>query len=151
MKMKKEKIKIIETNIDNLNPEIYPHVIDKLLENGALDAYMANIVMKKGRLGIKLSVLCYGKSIERLSKVIFEETSTLGIRILDSERVILERETKIIRTKYGQVRVKISKQGSKVKNITPEYDDCVKIARSKKIPLKLIYEEVYRLRPEFKK
>jgi len=140
--MENEAINIIETNIDNMNPEIYPYVMDRLMENGALDAYLTNITMKKGRPAIKLTVLSEIKDTEKLSNVIFNETTTLGVRILRAERKILQREIKKIKTKYGNARVKISKLGNEIKNIMPEYEDCVKIARNKKIPLKRVYEEV---------
>jgi len=137
-----EKISIIETNIDNMNPEFYPYVIDRLMENGALDAYLENIIMKKGRPAIKLSVLAEYKDIDRLCSIIFGETTTLGLRIYPASRRKLGREIKTIKTKYGSARVKISKLSNQVKNIMPEYEDCAKIAKSKGIPLKKVYEEV---------
>ena len=136
-----EKINIIETNIDNMNPEIYPYVIEKLMENGALDAYLTNIIMKKGRPAIKLTVLCEIKDTDKLCNIIFDETTTLGVRIYPAMKKKLDREIKTIKTKYGDVRVKISKLNNKIKNIMPEYEDCARIAKSKKIPLKKIYEE----------
>lgn len=137
-----ETINVIETNIDNMNPEIYPFVIDKLMENGALDVYLTNIIMKKGRPAIKLTVLCEIRDTEKLARVIFDETTTLGIRIFRAERKILQREIKIIKTKYGNVRVKISKLNDEIKNISPEYEDCVKIAKKNKVSLKKVYGEV---------
>ena len=139
-----ETINVIETNIDNMNPEIYPYVIDKLMENGALDAYLTNIIMKKGRPAIKLTVLAELKDTNKLCNIIFDETTTLGVRIYQATRKKLDREIKTIKTKYGNVRVKISKLNNEVKNITPEYEDCVRIAKSRKIPLKNIYEAVKR-------
>lgn len=137
-----EKINIIEANIDNMNPEIYPYVIDKLMENGALDAFLTNIFMKKGRPAIKLSVLCEIKDTDKLCKIIFDETTTLGVRIFTAEKKKLDREIKTIKTKYGNVRVKISKLNNKIQNIMPEYEDCARIARKYKIPLKIVYIEV---------
>lgn len=157
---KNEIINVIETNIDNLNPEFYPYVIDKLMENDALDAYLANIIMKKGRPAVKLTVLAEIKNTEKLCNIIFDETTTLGVRIYQAARKKLEREIKTIKTKYGNVRVKISKLNNahknqrflgprkskrfstEIKNIMPEYEDCVKIAKNKKIPLKKVYEDV---------
>ena len=140
-----ETINIIETNIDNMNPEIYPYVIDRLMENDALDAYLTNIIMKKGRPAIKLTVLCEVENTDKLCNIIFDETTTLGVRIFPAAKKKLDREVKTIKTKYGNIRVKISKLDNEVKNIMPEYDDCVKIAKSKKIPLKKVYEEVKKL------
>ncbi len=144
-KMINETINVIETNIDNMNPEIYPYVIDKLMENGALDAYLTNIIMKKGRLAIKLTVLADIKDTDKLCNIIFDETTTLGLRIYQATRKKLDREIKTIKTKYGNVRVKISKLNNQIKNIMPEYEDCVRIAKNKKIPLKKVYEEVKKL------
>ena len=138
-------INVIETNIDNMNPEIYPYVVDRLIENGALDAYLTNIIMKKGRPAIKLTILCDIENTDKLCNIIFDETTTLGVRIFSAAKKKLDREIKTIKTKYGNVRVKISKLGNEIKNIMPEYEDCVKIAKSKKIPLKKVYEEVKKL------
>jgi len=136
---------IMETNIDNMNPEIFPYVIERLMENNALDAYTEPINMKKNRIGTKITVLSDKNNIGRLSKILFEETTTLGIRIFPAGRKKLEREVKSIKTKYGKIRVKISKLDGKIKNRTPEYEDCVKIAKKFKIPLKRVYEESGRL------
>ena len=140
-----ETIKVIETNIDNMNPEIYPYVIDKLMENGALDAYLTNIIMKKGRPAIKLTILAEIKDTDKLTNIIFDETTTLGLRIYRATRKKLDREIKTIKTKYGSIKVKISKLNNKIKNIMPEYEDCVRIAKSSKIPLKNVYEELKKL------
>ena len=137
-----DKIMIMETNIDNMNPEIFPYVIERLMENGALDAYTEPIGMKKNRIGIKITALCGKKNIDELSKIIFEETTTIGIRIFPAVRKKLDREIKTIKTKYGNIRIKISRLNGKVKNITPEFEDCVKIARKFKIPLRNIYKEI---------
>ena len=137
-----DKIMIMESNIDNMNPEIFPYVIERLMKNGALDAYTESILMKKNRHGIKITALCYKNDIDKLSKIIFEETTTLGIRIFPAGRKKLEREIKTIKTKYGKIRVKISKFNNKIKNITPEYEDCVRIARKYKIPLRRVYESL---------
>ena len=141
-KMENETINIIEANIDNMNPEIYPYAINKLMENGALDAYLTSIIMKKGRPAIKLSVLCEIKDTDKLCNIIFDETTTLGVRIFTAEKRKLDREIKTIKTKYGNVRVKISKLNNKIQNIMPEYEDCARIARKYKIQLKKVYEEV---------
>ena len=140
-----DTINIIETNIDNMNPEIYPYVIEKLMENGALDAYLTSIIMKKGRPGIKLTVLSEIKNTDKLSSIILDETTTLGLRFYPAAKKKLDREIKIIKTKFGNVRVKVSKLNNEVKNVMPEYEDCVKIAKQKKIPLKKVYGEVGKL------
>ena len=138
-------VDLIETNIDNMNNEIYPHVIEKLLENGAMDAYFTPIIMKKGRPAVKLNVLCAKNLTEKLCRIIFNETATLGLRIHEVHKKMLDREVKEIKTKYGKVKVKVSKMDGKIQNITPEYDDCARIAKSNNIPLKKVYEEVNRM------
>ena len=144
-KIENEAINIIEANIDNMNPEIYPYVIEKLMENGALDAYLISIIMKKGRPAIKLSVLCEIKDTDKLCNIIFDETTTLGVRIFSAEKRKLDRKIKIVKTKYGNIRVKISKLNNQIQNVMPEYEDCAKIAKKHKIPLKRVYVMVKRL------
>ncbi|MEK6947154.1 MAG: nickel pincer cofactor biosynthesis protein LarC [Nanoarchaeota archaeon] len=137
-----DKIMVMETNIDNMNPEIFPYVIERLMGNGALDAYTEPINMKKNRIGIKITALCDKNDVDKLFKILFEETTTLGIRIFPARRKKLEREIKTIKTKYGKIRIKISKLDGKIKNATPEYEDCVGIARKFRIPLRGVYKEV---------
>src|SRR3989338_5894384 len=118
-----DKIMVIETNIDNMNPEIFPYVVERLMESGALDAYTEPITMKKGRIGIRITVLCDKNDIDKLSKIIFDETTTLGVRVYPAGRKKLDREIKTIKTRHGDVRVKISKLDGKIKNVMPEYED----------------------------
>jgi len=143
-KMENEKINVIETNIDNMNPEIHPYVMNRLLGNGALDAYLTNILMKKGRPAVKLTVLCRISDTDEMCKIIFDETATLGVRVYPVERKVLQREIKTVKTKYGKVRLKVSKLDGKIKNIAPEFEDCASIARKKRIPLKKVYEDASR-------
>lgn len=137
-----DAVNVIEANIDNMNPEIYPYVIDRLMDNGALDACLAGIIMKKGRHAVKLTVLADIKDTDKLCNVIFDETTTIGVRIYPAARKKLEREIKTVKTKYGNIRVKISRLNGKIKNIMPEYEDCARIAKKNKIPLKEVYDEI---------
>ncbi len=134
----------IETNIDNLNPEFYDHVINRLMKLGALDATISAARMKKKRPGMILSVLSEVDRKDKLIEAIFNETTTLGIRTYLVKREKLERRTKRVRTKYGPVMVKIGKVGNKVMNIAPEYEDCVRLSKKTGIPLKKIYDEAKR-------
>ncbi len=136
-----KSIYIVEANIDDMNPEIFPYVIDKLLKEGALDAFVLPVIMKKGRIGNLLKVLVTHKKLEEIKKILFEETTTFGIRYYKARRDKLEREVKRINTKYGEIRVKIGYYNGKIVNISPEYEDCKKIAIKKGIPVKEIYEE----------
>ncbi len=138
----KEGICVIETNIDDMNPEIYPYIIDKLLEAGALDVFITPVIMKKGRAGILLKVLVTEDNMEGVKKTLFEETTTFGLRYYKARRDKLERKIVPVKTKYGEVRVKIGYYNGKVVSISPEYEDCKRIAIEKGIPLRKIYEEV---------
>jgi hypothetical protein len=130
-----EKVIVIETNVDDMDPRIYEYVMEKLFKAGALDVYVTNILMKKGRPGIKLSVLCNDKDKENLMKIMLKETTTIGLRFYEAERRVLQREIKTIDTKFGKVRVKFSRLGDEILKACPEYEDCKRIAKKLNIPL----------------
>ena len=132
---------LLETNIDDMTPEIYGYLIDRLLEAGARDAFLTPVIMKKGRPGIQLTVLADPNKETELTQLIFSETTTLGIRRLPVQRHTLERRTDTVQTPYGPIRVKIADIGGK-QRITPEYDDCARIAREKQVPILDIYKAV---------
>ncbi len=136
---------LIETNIDDMNPQIYDHVISRLLAAGAHDAYLSPVIMKKGRPGILLSVLTDTRKEDALLDILFRETTSIGVRISEVGRKKLSREITTVETPYGPVRVKISRKGSEVLTITPEYEDCKKIAEEKQIPLKQVIDNVKRI------
>ena len=115
------------------------------MENGALDAFVSNILMKKSRRGFLLTVLCRIEDAKKLEEVIFDETTTIGLRIYQVKREKLRREIKSIKTKYGPIRIKISKFGTEVKNIKPEFEDCKKSSEKFKVPLREVYREVNEL------
>lgn len=133
---------IMECNIDDMNPEIYSYITDKLFQAGALDVYLTPITMKKGRPGVMLSVL-YEEIIEDgIKKIIFRETTTIGIRKYKVEKQCLQREIIYVDTPYGEIKVKNSYiDGEKVK-FKPEYEDLKKIAEGKNIPLIKLYNDV---------
>ena len=139
--MNEGELYIIETNIDDMNPEFYPYIIDKLLKSGAMDVFILPVVMKKGRVGNLLKVLSSPKKLEEIKKILFEETTTFGIRYYRVRREILERKTVQIKTKYGNVRVKIGYYNGKIVSVSPEYEDCKKLAMEKGVAIKEIYEE----------
>lgn len=132
---------LLETNIDDMTPEIYGYLIERLLEAGARDAFLTPVIMKKGRPGIQLTVLADPNKETELTELIFTETTTLGIRRLPVQRHILERRTDTVQTPYGPIRVKIADIGGK-QRITPEYDDCARIAREKQVPILDVYKAV---------
>jgi len=128
-------VTVIETNIDDMNPQVYEYVMDRLLKEGALDVYLTQVIMKKGRPGIVLTALCNDDRKEDLMNIILSETTSIGLRFYSADRVTLHREIKTVKTKWGNVRVKKSWQGKEVNKCTPEYEDCKKIAAKHKIPL----------------
>jgi uncharacterized protein (TIGR00299 family) protein len=134
-----DEIVSIETNIDDMNPEIFPYVIEKLLAAGAHDAFLIPIVMKKGRPGILLSVLVERAKIERILEIVYRETTTLGVRIQPVERKKLPRAQKQMNTSFGIVSVKaITVEGKE--QLRVEFEECKRIASEKNIPLKEVYQ-----------
>ncbi len=138
--MGKETITILETNLDDTNPLFFENLFARLFKEGALDVSLTLVLMKKQRPGYKLTVLAK-KNVSKIIKVIFAETTSFGVRIREEKRVVLERKIKKIVTKYGKIRCKIGLLRGEIMSISPEYEDCKKIAEKLKVPLKVIYEE----------
>jgi uncharacterized protein (TIGR00299 family) protein len=141
---KQEEMLVIETNIDDMNPELYDYVLDRLLAAGARDVFLSPIQMKKNRPGTLLRVIAEPKDRDVLSRIILKETSTIGIRYYPVGRIILKRLSERLKTPYGTIKVKIAEEPDGTKRVAPEYDDLKRIAAAKKIPLKLLYDEVVR-------
>lgn len=140
---------IIETNIDDMNPELYSYVEEKLFRAGALDVFMTQIIMKKGRPAIKLSVMADAKSEKKLQEIIFKETTSLGVRKYSFEKIMLNREFVKIKTRFGEITVKKSYYRGEMIKYKAEYEDCKKISDENNIPISDVYEEVHRiLNPE---
>lgn len=135
-------VTVIETNIDDMNPQIYEYVIDRLFKAGAVDVFLTQVIMKKGRPGIKLTVLCEEDRKEKLIKTILKETTTIGLRFYEAERRTLHRTIEPVDTKFGKIRVKVARLGNKILKVTPEYEDCKKIAKKFNIPLVEIIRKV---------
>ena len=133
-----EQVVVIETNIDNMNPEIYGYLMEVLFEKGALDVSLIPAQMKKNRPGILLKVIARETDKTRLIETIFNETTSLGVRVHTVDRYILSRKTNVIKTPWGKVRVKIIDQPDGRSVTFPEFEDCKKIAQAKNIPLKQI-------------
>ena len=139
-----ERITVLETNIDDMNPEFYDHLMDRLLSQGALDAYLTPIYMKKNRPATMVTVLAPAQHREELLTILFQETTTLGVRIWETERRCLARETREVETQFGKVRVKIGRLGDRITTIAPEYEDCRRLALEHQVPLKEVYQEAER-------
>ena len=132
---------VIETNIDDMNPQVYDYLIEKLMQQGAHDVYLTPIIMKKGRPAILLSVLTDKTKSDAVLDTIFRDTTSIGVRIQEVGRKKLTREIQVLDTMYGKVRIKISRQGNEILSATPEYEDCKRIAEEKQLPLKQVIEE----------
>jgi hypothetical protein len=131
---------VLETNIDDLNPEIYEHVMERLFAAGARDVCLLPVHMKKNRPGVMLWVLGEIPDREKLSAIMFAETSTIGVRSYLVARVALARESREVMTSHGLVRVKLSRAPDGRVHAAPEYEDCKRLAREKSLPLKTVYE-----------
>jgi hypothetical protein len=139
---------VLETNVDDLNPELYAYVLERLFAAGAQDAWLTPIVMKKGRPAVTISVLASPSREEAIRQVLFRETGTLGIRSSVVDKQALEREWVEVATRNGLVRVKIGRFEGKTVAVAPEFEDCVKVAREAGVPAREVYEEATRLARE---
>ena len=135
-----ETISVLETNIDDMNPEVFPYVIDGALSLGALDAFIIPTVGKKGRPASLLIVLCPAKRQDALLEFIFQETTTLGIRYRLTERMTIKRDWIEVNTPWGRVRIKRAHLRGDVVNLAPEFEDCRKLAESSGVPLRKILD-----------
>ncbi len=139
-----QQVEVIETHIDDMNPELFPHVSEELLKAGALDVALLAMQMKKGRPGFLLRVVCSPATALPVKEKIFQETSAIGLRYRRENRWTLPRELGTVQTKWGAVEVKkVSAPHGDI--LTPEFDDCQRLAREKNIPLKEIYTEISRI------
>jgi pyridinium-3,5-bisthiocarboxylic acid mononucleotide nickel chelatase len=135
-----ETLSLLETNIDDMTPEICGYVVERLLASGALDAYLTPILMKKVRPAVLLSVLCRPSQAAELRGLIFRETSTLGIRTQEVTRHCLARASVAVDTPYGRVRVKVAQLEGSDSKAAPEYEDCRQVAQAGGVPLRSVYE-----------
>ncbi len=134
-----DMLSVLETNIDDLNPEIYAHVMARLFEAGALDVFFAPIQMKKNRPATLLRILCRPDDVAALLEILYVETSTLGIREHTVKRHALQREVHSVSTPYGEVQVKVAHMGDERLKTAPEYEDCRRLAVAHNIPLREVY------------
>ena len=137
-----DTVTLIETSIDDMNPEVYGFLMERLFEDGALDVYLVPVFMKKNRPGTLLQVLCYHNEKETIIRRLLTETTTLGVRYFDVERRLLERETVTIPTDFGPVAAKKVTTPDGRFRVVPEYEVCQAIARKKNIPIRAVYEKI---------
>lgn len=131
-----ELVSMIQANLDDMNPQLYGYFVEQALAAGALDVTCSPVQMKKNRPGLEVSIMCETSKSDALAQLLFEQTTTIGLRIYEARRKVLDREVVNVDTPYGSVRVKVAKKNGKVVNATPEYDDCLKLAAEKSVPLK---------------
>jgi hypothetical protein len=131
-------VSVIEASVDDMSPQLYGFFLDQALAAGALDVTCTPLQMKKGRPGILVTVLCTPEMSDALARLFFEQTTTIGVRIHEARRKVLDREFASVETPYGAARVKVAKRDGKVLNVAPEYEDCQRLATKKGVPLKQV-------------
>jgi uncharacterized protein (TIGR00299 family) protein len=136
-----EKVMVVETNIDDMNPQFYDYVMEKLLALEVMDVFLTPIMMKKNRPATLLTVICRVERLPSVTRFLLKETTTLGMRWHEEERARADREITTLQTKHGAVRFKLARWEGKLVNLSPEYEDCKKLASQTGIPLKDIFEE----------
>ena len=136
----RERAVMLLANIDDMNPEFYDHVMERLFEAGASDVWLTPIQMKKTRPAVSLQVLAPPEAAERVKEVVFRETNTLGLRSIEVEKESLRRDFVTVGTEWGAVRVKVGIWGDEVVNYAPEYADCRELARRAGVPLKQVFD-----------
>jgi uncharacterized protein (TIGR00299 family) protein len=139
-----ERLWMLETNLDDASPQIIGHVMDRVLELGALDCFFTPVQMKKNRPGVLLSVLCGAGEKEAVMKLLFTETTTLGVRSYEVTRRALQRSVVRVETQYGPIDVKVAHLDGRVVNEMPEFEQCRRAAAKADVPLKIV-EEAARL------
>lgn len=132
----------IETTIDDMSPQLYEPLMDRLLAVGAVDVFLTPVIMKRSRPGTVLTALCPAERVDEVSRVLFEESSTIGVRWSTRERQILPREMVTLTTSYGSVPFKVSRLAGRVVTVTPEFADVARIAREKSVPVREVLEQV---------
>ena len=146
----KEKVTVIETNIDDMNPQFYDYIMEKLLTMGVLDVFFTPIMMKKNRPATLLTVICPSERMLSIIDFLLRETTTLGLRWHEEERAHADREILTLKTKYGEIHFKLARWEGKAISLSPEYEDCKRLALKKGVPLKEIFEAANKVAVLFK-
>jgi hypothetical protein len=139
-----ETIRVLEANLDDMNPQIFGYFLEKALAAGALDVFAAPVQMKKSRPGMLVTVLCKPADEQKFQEMLFAETTTLGVRSHSAGRRILPRAWETVGTRYGEVRVKVARIDGIVRQASPEFEDCRKLAEAQNVPLQQVMEEAMR-------
>ena len=136
-----ETVAQVETTIDDMSPQLYEPLMERLFEAGALDVFLTPVIMKRSRPGTVLTALCPPERVGDLSRVLFEESSTIGLRWTEVSRARLEREMVTIQTAYGALPFKVSRLGGRVVTVTPEFADVVRLAREKSLAVREVLDQ----------
>lgn len=136
-----DTVTVLETNIDDMSPHAYEYLMERVLEAGALDIYLTGVIMKKSRPGCLVTVITESSKVDAVAAIIFKETSTFGIRRYQATRQKLHRKIIEVGTKYGKIGVKLGYLADRLKIAAPEYDDCKKIARERKVSFRQVWRE----------
>lgn len=139
-----ETITILEANVDDMTPQVFGYVMDRVLAEGALDVFATAVQMKKSRPGMLLTILCQPQDAQKLTRLVFAETTTLGVRSREEKRARLARRHLNVTTKWGEIRMKLANLNGSVSNYAPEYEDCRRIAEQARVPLKAVMQEAIR-------
>lgn len=139
-----ERAVVIETNIDDMNPELLGYCLERLLSAGALDVFFTPIFMKKNRPATLLTVITEPHRLVELSRILLTETTSLGVRYYETDRICLKRTVTSVLTRFGRIRVKTGIIDDQIVTVAPEYESCKAVARKKNLPLRRVYEEVLR-------
>lgn len=136
---------LVECNLDDMNPEWYEHIMERLFESGASDVYLTGIIMKRNRPATKISVMCHAEVIEKVKHILFSESTTLGLRVSEFDKYTLERKSGEIETPFGRIKIKHAYYEGKLVSSKPEYSDCLSAAKRNNITLKEVYRYINEL------
>jgi len=145
-----EQVAVLETNIDDMNPQIYEYIITKVLHMGALDIYITPVQMKKNRTGMLLTLVCALEKVGQFANFLLRETTTIGLRWRSENRLKAWRRIESMETPYGRINFKIAKIGNETINVAPEYEDCLRAALERKVPLKQVMAEANKIGQTFR-
>ena len=134
-------IRVLEANLDDMNPQIFGYLLEKALAAGALDVFGTPVQMKKSRPGTQVTILCKPEDEAKFQEMLFAETTTLGVRSHLVERRALPREFVKVSTRFGEIRIKIAREDGRVQHASPEFEDCRKLAEEKNVPLREVMEQ----------
>ena len=142
---REERVMVVETNIDDMNPQFYDYIMEQMLKMGVKEIFLTPVFMKKNRPATLLTAICSPGQMPVVTEFLLRETTTIGLRWREEKRTRADRETRPFDTRYGKIRFKLARWEGTVINVSPEYEDCKRLALERKIPLKVVFEEAKRL------